>query len=123
MNSFYKFSIFLFVVFMISSCDNGASPRQLAKELCDCVKSGENKLNYDGIKNKEVKRCSKKVYKKIIHEIKTREGNSRKQFIKSLIKSIVDTDCFDKVLEMLPYQLLKENEDYSDLDDYIYFEF
>jgi len=132
---FNKF-ILLVLLAVLFSCGNkneasqnaqgslNSTTNKHAKAVCDCFKDkisfsddpeeiGEDLEKMDDDDAQEVGECILKIGKSIEEDLdKLKDKKEKKLYTKNLIKSLVDCDCVDKLMDNLPYddygKMLKE---------------
>lgn len=111
----------LLSIFLFSGCSSNESKAEnRAEEICDCVKSiGIDKnisigklQNRDFVRDierkaeKELPRKLLKVLRKIEEDIDDLSKAEKKEYTRSLMKALIDTDCADIALDNIPYDML-----------------
>ncbi len=93
----------------------GTTTNKHAKAVCDCFKDkisfnddfeeiGEDLQKMDDDDAEEVGECLLKIGKTIEEDLdKLKEKKEKKAYTKSLIKSFVDCECADKLMDNIPF--------------------
>jgi len=116
-----------------------------AKALCDCFKDkvsldgelSEIQKKFETLSEKEtqgISECILKVGKSVEDDLeKLKEKKDKKTYTKNLIKSIVDCDCMDKLMDHIPFEAYgklldqakdemkeasRKSEDISEMEDF-----
>lgn len=107
-----------FLIIVLISCSPSVqeTTNKRAKALCDCF---ENKVVFTGELediNKKISRLTEKDKTSIANCVievgqsietdleKLKDKKEKKIYTKSLIKSLVDCDCTDKLMDNIPYE-------------------
>lgn len=111
----------LFSILLFAGCSSNESKAEnRAEEICDCVKSiGIDKsLSIGKLQNREFMRDIErkaeeelprkllKVLRKIEEDIDNLSKEEKKDYTRSLMKALIDTDCADIALDNIPYDML-----------------
>ena len=115
---------FLMLVLIIASC-GGGNPAGRANDLCACAKDAG--IDFDGIKNerdlekigrkmeklsrkdeKEAKKCVLEVMKGVQSDVKDMNDKETAEYMRSLAKSALDTECAIEAMEDAEYDDMKD---------------
>jgi hypothetical protein len=118
------FFAFLMLGLIITSC-GGGNPAGRANDLCACAKDAG--IDFDGIKNerdlerlgrkvkklsrkdeKEAKKCILEVMKGVQADVKDMNDKETAQYMRSLAKSALDTECAIEAMEDAEYDDMKD---------------
>lgn len=120
MKSLFAFAMCTSLI-LLAGCSSPESKAQVrADEICNCVKSiGINKnLNVfklqdrgymSDLERKVERELPQKllvILKEIDEELSDLSKNEKKEYTRALLKSLLDTDCADILLDNTPYQML-----------------
>jgi hypothetical protein len=111
----------LLIVFLYG-CSNSTSNAELrANAMCDCVKDAvdlssltainiEDKFDdIDKNADKQVKfsKCIFGVFEEMTKDLDNLKQEEKKAYTKTLLKAGIDCDCSDKLMDLIPFDLLK----------------
>ena len=114
-------TLLLIPLLYLSSCNGSeAKAKNRAEDLCDCLQDiGFNKqLSLKDIQDREFQRefernaeehlppCMLKVFRSIEKDIDHMSKKEKKAYTKTFLKSCIDTECSDIVLDNIPYDMM-----------------
>jgi hypothetical protein len=106
----------------LTSCNSSSGKAELrANAMCDCIKdavdlSGLTTINIedkfeeiDKDKDKQVKfsKCIFSVFEEMSKDLDDLKQEEKKAYTKELLKAGIDCDCSDKLMDLIPFDLLK----------------
>ncbi len=110
------------VILVASSCSNKGEG--YAEDLCDCMEESgtldnakeqmkdERPSRSERAKSGEkFKECAKPILDEMYEDMKDMDSDEKEEFVKDLIKGIIDTDCADQLMDEMEWDELEENID------------
>jgi hypothetical protein len=109
-------------LFFLTGCNNSSGNAELrAKAMCDCFEdiidiSSLNAINIedkfeeamrDNSKQDKYGKCVLSVIEEISKDLDNLKQDEKKEYTKSLLKAGIDCECADKLMDIIPYDLLK----------------
>jgi len=113
MKNFVFVTISFALLILIASC--GSDPVNHADSICNCLKEGglNSSLSLmelddleDSMDEEEVTACVLNVFRKMEDDMSDMSKNEKKEYTKEFLKGVVDTECSDLILNVVPYDML-----------------
>jgi hypothetical protein len=116
-----KITFILIIGATFTSCgSNEAATRKHAEELCDCMEdigldeslSLADLNNYDQMREMEKKaeeslpKCAFAILKNIQSDLDELNKSEKKDYTKSFLKNVIDTECADVILDKVPFDMM-----------------
>ncbi|MDC3253052.1 hypothetical protein OAU25_02245 [Crocinitomicaceae bacterium] len=107
------YSILAFALLLTTVSCSGGNPSGHADEMCDCLKEGgfDNSISLMDLEDLEdsfegeVPACMLSVFRKIEDDMADMSKNDKKEYTKDFLKGVVDTECSDIILDVIPYDM------------------
>lgn len=111
----------LSITILLSNCsDPEEDAKNHAEEMCDCVKEiGFNEdinifdfgdpdfaRNLERRAEKELPRKFLKIFREMEKEMHELDRKEKKEYVRTFLKSLLDTDCANIILDRLPYEMI-----------------
>jgi hypothetical protein len=107
---------------LLTGCNSSSGNAELrAKAMCDCMEGiiDFSSLNAVNIEDKfeeamrkndnqeKLSKCMLSVFEEISKDLDDLKQDEKKEYTKTLLKAGIDCDCADKMMDLIPYDLLK----------------
>jgi hypothetical protein len=104
------------LLLILASC-GGNKAEGYADRACDCLKKGDNlqEAISSGIglgrsrgnrsSEEKIRKCMLPIFKEFATHFKSLSNGGKKEFTKEFYHAIIETDCADKALDMVPWGL------------------
>ena len=116
-----KIALVLIIGATFTSCgSNQAATKEHAEKLCDCMEEVglDNSMNVadleDRKKMREIERkaeqklpkCTLAILKDIEADMENMNKTDKKEYTKSFLKNVIDTECSDVILQNVPFDMM-----------------